>query len=223
MFDWVPTWSEILILWNAVRGSMLAFWGGIAGVVFTAIWIFWERAPMKRVFLTFFVVIFFLSFVSVWVNEYRDHQKDQQLYQKAQESRNSGMSALQKKLSEQPKASSRERAPKSELTAFQRGFNSQDEEAPYAREIFVTTNKLISAPFRLDLKCDKPIVKKGHDLVSAMEGNFAKITSERVNENIYSITVTTPNLTPTTSVKIIVFTKEPLKHCEAHIGDLRSN
>jgi energy-coupling factor transporter transmembrane protein EcfT len=99
----MPTWEELAILWNALRSNVLGFWGGILGLVFTAIWIFWEKAPMKRVFLTFFVLIFFLSLIVVWLDEYRDHKKDQELYQKSREAWDAGMKDLQAKLKEQPK------------------------------------------------------------------------------------------------------------------------
>ncbi len=77
---------------------MLSFWGGLLGLVFTAIWIFWEKAPMKRVFLTFFVLIFFLSLILVWLDEYRDHKKDQKLYQTAHQAWETQKKDLEDKL-----------------------------------------------------------------------------------------------------------------------------
>ena len=87
----MPSWNEIVTLWNALRNNVVALWGGSLSLLFTAIWIFWENAPMKRVFLTFFILICFMSLVSVWLDEYRAHKKDQQLYEaraKEQENRN---------------------------------------------------------------------------------------------------------------------------------------
>lgn len=78
----MPTWTEILTLWNALKNNVLGLWGGILGIVFTAIWIFWENAPMKRVFLTFFILICFMSLVLVWLDEHHARKKDQSLYEK---------------------------------------------------------------------------------------------------------------------------------------------
>jgi len=78
----MPTLEEITIFWNALKSNVLGFWGGILGLIFTAIWIFREKAPMKRVFLSFFVSVVFLSLGSVWLDEYRSHKETKQRYEK---------------------------------------------------------------------------------------------------------------------------------------------
>jgi len=76
----MPNWGEIFTFWTVLKANLLSFWGGILGLIFTTIWIFWEKAPMKRVFLTFFVVIAFLSLGLVWLDEYRAHQTDRNIW-----------------------------------------------------------------------------------------------------------------------------------------------
>lgn len=88
---------------------MLSFWGGILGLVFTAIWIFWGKAPMKRVFLTFFVLILFMSLVLVWLDEYRSHLKDNAAWNLAKKYFESKVQEQEAKLKEQPKTVFRDR------------------------------------------------------------------------------------------------------------------
>jgi hypothetical protein len=106
----MPSWEEIVTLWSALRSNVLGFWGGILGLLFTAIWIFWEKAPMTRVFLVFFISIFFLSLVLVWLDEYRDHKNDQALYQKSRKAWETAIKTLQTKPIEQPRVVYRDKS-----------------------------------------------------------------------------------------------------------------
>ena len=67
----MPSADELNALWNAIRDNYVSLWGGILGIIFSGISVWLKDAQLKRVFLIFSVVIFFISFAAAWIDEHR--------------------------------------------------------------------------------------------------------------------------------------------------------
>jgi hypothetical protein len=101
---------------------------------------------------------------------------------------------------------------------YNTGIPSHYQDAPEGRALFITTNHTVEAPFRVNVKCQVPIIKGGSDFWTVQEGNFISQKSDRVKDGAFESLISGPSFTPSLAMIVTIFAKERLGHCVTKVN-----
>lgn len=107
---------------------------------------------------------------------------------------------------------------KKEFKTYNTGVPSRFQDAPEGRALFITTNHVVEAPFRVNVRCQVPILRASSDFWAVEEGNFITQKSDQINDGVFESMISAPRLTPSMAMIVTVYAKTRLGHCSADVN-----